>query len=583
MSETLEKLRPDRDLQCYFERPSGIAALSSTSSTGFTVSGCWRQQFDWAVIEWNRDNVFEHPAFRNLPDGDLSGLQLTYEEARTNCIGLDSDWYPTVDWPYLRIWAESAGVEQVFKVRLLDHATSAEGSYSPASAIFELQGNATTGDYIELAWLDEHYTHQLYGTDTLETAAQALVDGINTYSTRLTATRAGTQITLRAAASAGANANRIGVYANVAGAKTENWHPVWQTMSGGTSPSKWRVSLDFGSLVDIDGVAVPTNAVRKLRWTYAADLQMGEFTRSEFDAVVSNWTVTGTNRSYTIAGPESRRIEDDASEIIYTGQWSESKGNYSGGSIRYATVPGAAIACTYSAQGDHQLYLGTRKSQFSTQIAIVIDGVRVRTENLALAGEDVLVRVPMGAMAGGARHHVQITHAGAPGSYFYFDFLELAVPTTMLPTFPADDKTTLATDWDTDHSIALSPERTAWLINTLGFRGRANHYTGALWFYELFRPGHRYAVGTVTFSGRPDFGKSTNLNIGETLIQHVSLKGDTAESVAKAFELRINQGATGVWARTEGAVLTIQSRTMGTAGNSRPYRLVPLSMISRQR
>ena len=49
MSEILEKLRPDRDLQCYFERPSGIAALSSTSATGFTVSGCWRQQFDWAV------------------------------------------------------------------------------------------------------------------------------------------------------------------------------------------------------------------------------------------------------------------------------------------------------------------------------------------------------------------------------------------------------------------------------------------------------------------------------------------------------------------------------------------------------
>ena len=29
----------------------------------------------------------------------------------------------------------------------------------------------------------------------------------------------------------------------------------------------------------------------------------------------------------------------------------------------------------------------------------------------------------------------------------------------------------------------------------------------------------------------------------------------------------INQGATGVWARAEGAILTIQSRAMGTAGN----------------
>ena len=103
---------------------------------------------------------------------------------------------------------------------------------------------------------------------------------------------------------------------------------------------------------------VPTNAVRKLRWTYAADLQAGAFTRSEFQVVVSNWTVTGANRGYVIAGPGSRRIEDDSSEIIYSGQWTESKGNYSGGSIRYATVPGASIACTYSAQRDHQLYLG---------------------------------------------------------------------------------------------------------------------------------------------------------------------------------------------------------------------------------
>jgi len=138
MPETLDKLRPDRDLQCYFERPSAVAALSETSASAFTVSGCWRQQFDWAVIEWNRDNTFEHPAFRNLPDGDLSGLHLSYEETRNNCIPLDSILYPTVDWPYLRVWAEAGGVEQLYKVRLSDHATAVVGNYSSASAIFEL-------------------------------------------------------------------------------------------------------------------------------------------------------------------------------------------------------------------------------------------------------------------------------------------------------------------------------------------------------------------------------------------------------------------------------------------------------------
>ena len=177
MAEQLTKLRPDRDLQCYFERPSAVAALSGASADGFTVSGCWRQQFDWAVIEWNRDNVFEHPALRNLPDGDLSGLQLSYEEVRTNCIPLDSTLYPTVDWPYLRIWAESGGAETLYKVPLKNYAT-AVGEYTDATVEFELQGTPTAGDYIELAWLDQHFNYRLTGGDTLESAVSALAAAI---------------------------------------------------------------------------------------------------------------------------------------------------------------------------------------------------------------------------------------------------------------------------------------------------------------------------------------------------------------------------------------------------------------------
>ena len=47
------------------------------------------------------------------------------------------------------------------------NATPVVGSYTPASATFELQGAPTGGDYIELAWDEEHYTYQLYGADTL--------------------------------------------------------------------------------------------------------------------------------------------------------------------------------------------------------------------------------------------------------------------------------------------------------------------------------------------------------------------------------------------------------------------------------
>src|ERR1019366_2854230 len=91
-----------------------------------------------------------------------------------------------------------------------------------------------------------------------------------------------------------------------------------------------------------------------------------------------------------------------------------------------------------------------------------------------------------------------------------------------------------------------------------------------MWFYELQRQGHSYASGTVTFSGQPEFasGKETQVFLGPTPVEHVLLIGDTAESIATCFALLINAGSTGVWARADGAALTIASRLMGTAGNA---------------
>jgi hypothetical protein len=55
---------------------------------------------------------------------------------------------------------------------------------------------ATGGDYIELAWDEEHYTYQLYGTDTLASAAAALANSINTFSQTMQASANGAAITL---------------------------------------------------------------------------------------------------------------------------------------------------------------------------------------------------------------------------------------------------------------------------------------------------------------------------------------------------------------------------------------------------
>ena len=579
MGETITKLRPDRDLQCYFLQPSAVAALSQTSSNGFTVSGSWRQQFDWAVVEWNRDNVFEHPQIRNLPDGDLSGVVLTYQEQRVNCISSDSTLYPTVDWPYLRIWADPGTGEEVYYVPLLAHATPVSGSYLPASVTFTLSGTLTAGDLIELAWEEEHYNYSIASSDTLENAAETLASTITALSATVSASATGTAITLTvradAAAYLGANGNRLGAYGTVSGhGGTEGWTPAAQQFSGGQSPTVWAFSLDFSSLKDKSGGKIPTNNVRKMRWTYAADLQATEYVRSEFSVLVSNWSVSGTGLTYALAGPGSRRIEDSSSALQYSTNWTPSTGNFSNGTISQATQ--ALETCSYQFYAERQfdVYIGTRKAEKCAKITITLDGAVQPQVDLALAAEDVLIRLPAGTVQEG-NHRLSIQHTGADGTYLYLDFIDLVVPTENLPTFTNSPKVTLATDWDTEHSIALAPERTAWLIDKLGFTARANHYVGALWFYELVRMGHRYATGTVHFGGMADASKITTVSIGlagsgqpPDTIDHLHLFGDTTETIAAAFALRINSGYTSVWATATGATLNIQSRLMGCDGNN---------------
>lgn len=576
MADQLTKLRPDRDLQCYFQQPTAVAALSGTSAPGFTVSGSWRQQFDWAVVEWNRDNVFEYPALRNLPDGDLSGIKLSYQETRTNCIPIDSTSYDSLGWSYLRVWEESGGSENFHWVPLLPCATAVSGGDTQATAQFVLEGSPTAGDYVELAWLDQHSNYLVTAADSPETIVAGLAGFVNgLVDGGVTAAADGTTLTLTYTGAAGANGNRVGIYAGVSGAGTEAWSPAWQMFSGGASAATWQVNLDFSNLADSTGAKVNTTNVRKMRWTWAADWQFQDFGRSEFSILVSNWQVSGSNLSYSVAGPGSWRVEDNSGTagpgsgagVAYTGDWDQEPGNYSGGTIQHTTTPGSAAEISYTAQGQHSLYLGTRYTNNGGQLAVSVDGGAATTVPLAKALEDVLVRVPLGQFTGGA-HTVTATHTGTAGTDVYFDFLEIAYPSATLPTFPALPTTTLATDWDTDAvEFGLAPERAAWLIEALGFGGRANHYAGALWFYELVNPGLVYASATVTFSGTPEFGKTTTITLGGTPISHLNLISDTAASMAQCFALLIAAGSSAVWARADGATLTITARALGTSGN----------------
>jgi len=55
--------------------------------------------------------------------------------------------------------ADTGGGEQIYEVPLLQYATPLSKRDCREHAV-ELQGAPTTGDYIELAWLDQHYNYR---------------------------------------------------------------------------------------------------------------------------------------------------------------------------------------------------------------------------------------------------------------------------------------------------------------------------------------------------------------------------------------------------------------------------------------
>ncbi len=589
--ETFQKLRPDQDLQVYFEQPSAIAALSEATATSFKLTGEWRQQSDWCVVEWTRDNPVDHPLWRNFPDGNLSGITLQYDEQRTNAIPMDSSLYPTVEWDQLRVWTEHAGIASFHRVQLLPHAQALTGAYTPAICTFTLTGTPAAGDIVGLSWHTEHRTYETYANETPETVVQALANAFNAFPGGIEATASGATLELRYIGfpstpgyrHPGANGNRVGVYSYVKGSGSLAWDKTFAVMSGGTSPTSWRVTLPFATLSDINGNAIDWQHVRKLRWTYAAPLSYADFERLEFAVSVENWSVTGTGTEYRFAGTGSRRIEDSDIAPAYAGTWSHAKGNYSGGTIHWSSEDNASVTIHYFHPSAHELYLGSRTHAAGGAVGVTVNSGPPQTLHFHVAGEDNLVRRFVQAMPAG-HHEVHIAKA-ADGSTFYFDFLEIAHPETAFPALPGNSQLSLSTDWDTDHSLSIPPERTVALLRRLGFRGRVNHYVGAMWFYQLRNQGYTHAEATVTFSGEPVFGATTELHVGnvdygpafDTVFTHLNRAGDTAESIALAFALRINDGSTAVRAEADGTTLRVLSRRLGTEGNKITVSATPSS------
>lgn len=91
MSEQISKLTQVKIFRLFPDAVGGCGDERCKRHRLHAVRQIAGRRSNGAVVEWNRDNVFEHPVLRNLPDGDLSELVLGYQEQRTDCTPLDSN------------------------------------------------------------------------------------------------------------------------------------------------------------------------------------------------------------------------------------------------------------------------------------------------------------------------------------------------------------------------------------------------------------------------------------------------------------------------------------------------------------
>ena len=549
--------------------------MHDASATGWTLTGQWGEQNDFAIaVLAQADNQFEHPAARYLPDWAFDGMVLSFDLAVTNCVPMESDLFPWIDWPYLNVLYVDGTTQQV---RLSDHATAA-GAYTQGSCTFTLGGSITAGDYIELAWLDQHFNYQVTGSDTLASAANNLAAAITAAAATggVTATAAGAVITLTWTGIAGApllgkgaNANRIGVYGTVHGGGTETWSPGAQRFSGGVFPASYSVSLDFSA-----ALTQPT-AVQKMWLTFAPDIAGGAaFVGAAWSAAFTSWSVTDAygRRPLKVAGPGSVRIEETSAWVARTGYWEDAGVQWwsQGFAIRSAWSGAQARQLTIETHcgAAHDIYVGTRLDVNCGQVSATLDGGAPVTLDTYGDGSQVRRRLFTGVSAG--QHQVVITllstkAALSSGWYFYFDFLECVVPSDV-PTASATG-VGVACDFDTDNTYKLPPARLLWSIQKSGLVGAVDLYLGVFWWPQrkMLTAASTWAqVSTVTLSGTPTFGGTFGLGLGGTTISHLCLIGDTSATVALALAQLVNQGSTAMWASVSGTVLTLT----GLAGSA---------------
>jgi hypothetical protein len=582
-SETIYKLQPDRTLSLRgFDRRGAAAALHHASATGFQLSGVFRDFADFCVLTlWDADDQFGHYlAHKYLPDFDFSGMVLTFDVAASGVQPLDSPAYQWIPWrslSYIRPDGSSGSID------LAAHITQVGGSLASATGVFTIATpGAVPGDRLTLWFQNIAFDYWPgLGGDTAAAVAANLATQINAYTwtgyaTWLSASSSANVLTVTAHP-AGADGNRVTMYAISAGTNLTCNTPV--TFSGGTSAATWRVSIDF--------TALGIDQLRQAWLTIAPQLRPGAYSDTEWSVTVSNWTVTdpGGKRPLKIASPASSvRIGSKDAWVSYSGSsWIEEASNQPGvtgwfhrGFARRASSPGDSVTIQYSCQQIHDLYLGTSLYTDRGIATVSLDGDAATDLDgfiLSAPNGPIVTRRKLRSSVAAGTHTVAITLTGrqhaaiaswdanSTGPYFYFDFIEAAVPGNVPDPAIIYGAVMPATDFDTDATYKLPPQRLVWQIAKLGFAGAMDHYLGVFWWAQRKRSGGAFPTWVLTFAGSWASGDTAFLTIGGTTIGKSVFPADTAATIAAHFAYFINETFIGVQATAAAGVLTVSCRT----------------------
>lgn len=564
--ETIHKLQPNRTIHLKgFDDFGAAAALTKATDSGFTVSGVFRDAADFAVLVLHdADSFFEHPRIKPLPDFDFTGVVLEFDVSYSGLQALDSIKYPTIDWPYLDGIKQD---ESTFQVRISDHITATTGAVQASATVTITANNPTQYvDRVTVWYQNIAFDYLAKGGETGADVAKNIAGQINAVqwggAQAVTATAGGSTITVKAA-KAGADGNMITLYAQSYGPGLTA-SPGVIPLVGGKDADSWHVRLDFSSL--------GLTAIRQMWLTFAPQIANGSaYQDTEWQAVFSNWTVTGA-APLKVAGPGSVRIEESDSWCVYGGKgWSTVSGFYSKGFARATSVGGDSVTVKYYCQHQHDLYLGTGLYPGRGHLSVTLDGAALSAVSCAVSSDsEIPARRLLRSGVPSGQHTVVLKAAG--DGPVYFDFLEAAVLSDV-PDAPGPwtDRSP-AIDYDTDHGYKLSPARLMWMMDSLGYQGGLNLYEGVFWWNQRKRSGGSVASASVDF-GQTTYDPGTGygngdqvfVKIGDQSVGKSVFPADTAASIAAHFAWFINSTYSGAWASVSGTLLTVTCRAAGHA------------------